>query len=193
VEELGHPLEGQVLRHDDQHPIGEPELAQAGEDQAGLDGLAEPDLVGQHEARAPVGEDAPGGADLVREDVDAGGEERAQAVGAAHGLEADHPGAEREGAGRAGVARGQPVEQATGRPVERGLVGDGDEGPVATGDHGHSLAAGEADGESAGVLAHLQHDAHAPRGLGPVDELLPLLPAHAVRSSTPSSGAKPFI
>jgi hypothetical protein len=72
-----------VLWHDDQDPLGEPELAQAGEDEPRLDGLPEPDLVGEDEAGDPVGEDAPGGADLVGEDVDPGGEERAQAVGAA--------------------------------------------------------------------------------------------------------------
>ena len=180
MEELGDPLEGEVLGDDHQHPLGEPELAQAGEDQPGLDGLAEPHLVGEHEAGAPVGEDAPGGAHLVRQHVDAGGEQRAQAVGAAQRLEPDHAGAEREGARRAGVAGGEPVEESAGRLIERGVVGDGDERAIAAGDHGHALAPGEADGDPAGVLAHLEHDPDAPRGLCPVDELLPLLPAHSL-------------
>ena len=129
VEELGQPLEGEVLGHDHQDPLGEAELAQAGEDQAGLDRLAEADLVGEDEARDAVGEDAAGGADLVGEDVDAGGEERAEAVGAAQGLEPEDAGAEREGGGRAGLAGGERVERAAGVGVDGGVVGDGRAGP----------------------------------------------------------------
>ena len=179
VEELRHPLEGEVLGHDHQHALGEAQLAQAGEDEAGLDGLAETHLVGEDEARGAVGEDAAGGAHLVREDVDAGGEERAQAVGAAQGLEPGHPGAQREGRGGAGVAGGEPVEEAAGGAIERGVVGDEHERPVTAGDDRHPLAAGEAHGEPASVVAHLEHEPDSPRGLGPVDELLSLLPRHS--------------
>ena len=179
VEELGQPLEGEVLGDHHQDALGEAELAHAGEDQAGLDGLAEADLVGEDEAREAVGEDAAGGADLVGEDVDAGGEERAEAVGAAQGLEAEGAGAERPGGGRAGLAGGERVERAAGVGVDGGVVGDGQQGRVAAGDHGDAVAAGEADGHAAAVVVDLDDDADAPGALGAVDDLLPLLEGHS--------------
>ncbi len=182
-----------MLGDDDEDPLGQAELPETGEDEARLDGLAEAHLVGEDEAGDAIGEDAPGGADLVREDVDAGGEQRAQAVGAALGLEADHAGAEREGAGRSGVARGEPIEESTGRLIQRGVVRHRGERPIAPRDHGDAFAPCETDRDPAGVLAHLEHDSDAPPGLCPVDELLPLLPGHFARSSTPTRGPKPFI
>ena len=66
VEELGEPLEGEVLGDDDEHALGDAELAEAGEDEPRLDGLAEADLVREDEPRHAVLEDPARRAHLVR-------------------------------------------------------------------------------------------------------------------------------
>ena len=47
---LRHPLELHALRGDDQHPTHTPTGLQLADDQAGLDGLAEPNLVGEEQS-----------------------------------------------------------------------------------------------------------------------------------------------
>ena len=189
VEELGQPLEGEVLGDHHQDPLGEAELPQAREDQARLDRLAEADLVGEDEARQPVGEDAAGGADLVREDVDAGGEERAEAVGAAQRLEAEDAGAEGEGRGRAGLA-GRRARRA-GRP----RVGSSG---VSAGTSSRAGSRAETTvtpsrpakrtASAAAVVADLDDHAHAPGALGAVDDFLPLLEGHSAGVVPPARG-----
>ena len=185
VEELGEPLEGEVLGDDDEDALGDAELAHAGEDEARLDRLAEADLVGEDEPRQPVREDPAGGADLVREDVDAGGEQRAERVRAPERLEPGDAGAERERGGRAVLARGERVERATGpRLLERGVGRDLDERGVAPGDDRDAFPAGEADREPPPLVGDLDDHAHAPAALRAVDHLRPCFPGHRWRPLT---------
>ena len=179
VEELREPLEREVLGDDDEDALRDAELAQPGEDEARLDGLPEPDLVGEDEARHAVGEDAPGGADLVREDVDARGEERAERVGAAERLEPEDARAQREGAppGRrspaASASSGPPAARSIG--VSAGTSASAGSRPETT---VMPVAAGEADGDAAALVSDLDDDADAPAALGAVHDLHPGLPRH---------------
>ena len=141
VEELGEPLEREVLGDDDEDALGDAELAHAGEDEARLDRLAEADLVREDEARQAVGEDAAGRAHLVREDVDARREERPSESGAAERLEPGDAGAERERGGGTVLARGERIEGAAGPSLlERGVGRYLGERGVAAGDDRHALA-----------------------------------------------------
>jgi hypothetical protein len=171
-----------VLGNDDEHPLRDPELAQAGEDESRLDRLAEADLVREHEARVAVGEDAAGGADLVREDVHPRGEERAQTAGAPERLEASHlrPEAERGGAarlpGRERVERARRAHLLDGRVLRHRR-----QRRVPAGDDRHAVPAGEADRQAAAVVPHLDDDPHPPAALRAVHDLHPWFPAHAAR------------
>ena len=132
---------------DDQHALGEPELAQPGEHEPRLDGLAEADLVGEDEARHPVAEDPAGRADLVREDVDARGEERAEPVRAPERLEPDDLGAERE---RGGPPACPEASASSGPPtplLDRRVVRDLGERRIAPRDDGDPVPPREADRE----------------------------------------------
>ena len=178
MEELGEPLEGEVLRDDDEGALGDPELAEAREDEARLDRLAEPDLVREHEARHAVREDAACRPDLMRQHVHAGGEERAQGIRAAERLEADDARAERERRGRPRVARRDALERSS-RPLLEGRVGrDLHQRRIPARYHRDPLAPREADREPSALVRHLDHDPDAPAALGPVDHLHAGLPGH---------------
>ena len=186
VEQLGQPLEGEVLGHDDEHALGEAELAQAGEDQARLDRLAEAHLVGEDEARHAVGEDAAGGADLVR--AARGRGRRGARPGSRRG--AAPPGgrrgcAARKAPARPGRPRGQRVERARRPQLSMGVsCGDRGERRVAAGHHRHPVAAGEAHRQPATLVGDLDDHADAPGPLGAVHHLHARLP-DAMRAPLP--------
>ena len=85
--ELAQPLKSQGLGRDDQGAVGAAGLEEAIEDQAGLDGLAQPDLIRQQPAHRIAVAGALGGVELVGEELDASAEEGAQSAGLAEPLE----------------------------------------------------------------------------------------------------------
>ena len=86
--QLAQPLHGQRLGRDHQRALGAAGVQQPVEDQAGLDRLAEPHLVGQQPAHGSAPAGALGGVELVGEELDAAAQERAEAVGLAQAGEA---------------------------------------------------------------------------------------------------------
>jgi hypothetical protein len=79
AQQLHEPLVHEAFRHQDQHPRGATRGQLLRDDEAGLDGLAEPDFIGKQQARRSARGGDPGHAQLVRDQVDA----RAQDAGTA--------------------------------------------------------------------------------------------------------------
>ena len=178
VEQLGEPLEREVLGDDDEHALREPELAEAGEHEPGLDRLPEAHLVREDEARHAIREDPAGGADLVREDVDARREERAEGVRAAERLEAHDPRAERERRDRSRVPGRDRLDRTADGALERRLRRHLEERGIAARDDGDALAPGEPDRDAPPLVRDLHDDADAPALLGAMHDLDPWLPRH---------------
>ena len=112
--QLAQPLHGQRLGRDDQAALDRLRVQQAVHDQRRLDGLAEPDLVGEQPAHRHPGGGALGDVELVREQPHASAEERAEAAGLARRQQVQDVEARQEVFGVVDVAGGQPLEQ---RPV----------------------------------------------------------------------------
>ena len=115
VEQLRQPLHGQMRRRHHQGALHQACVQQRGEHQARLDGLAQPHLVGEHEARLRRREHLVRHRDLVRLHVDARGEERPQGVRAAQQIEAHRLGAEEKILRRAPAAGGELLGRALPR------------------------------------------------------------------------------
>ena len=81
--QLAEPLHGQRLGRDHEAALRASRPDEAAQDEAGLDRLAEPDLVGQQPAHGVGGGRALGGVELVGEEADAAAEEGAEALGLA--------------------------------------------------------------------------------------------------------------
>ena len=79
--ELAQPLDGQGVRCDDEAAFDLPGVHEPIQDERGLDGLSEADLVGEQPAHGIAGARPLRDVELVREEPDASAEERAQAVG----------------------------------------------------------------------------------------------------------------
>ncbi len=109
--QLAEPLHGQRLRGDDEHPLGATGAHQVVEDQAGLDGLAQADLVGQQPAHGVGARGALGHVELVGEQVDPAAEKRPQAVSLAQRRQVQRVQPQREGLEAGHLARGQPLGQ----------------------------------------------------------------------------------
>ena len=126
--QLAEPLDGQRLGRDHQAPLRASRPDEAAQDEAGLDRLAEADLVGQEPAHGVGGGRALGRVELVGEEADAAAEEGAEALGLAQRGEVQA----RRGAGR-GPRRGRrrPWPAAPrGRPAAS--VGPGSSGARGT-------------------------------------------------------------
>ena len=81
--QLAQPLHGQRLGRDHQAPLRASGADESAQDEAGLDRLAEPHLVGQQPAHGKGGGRALGGVELVGEQADPPAEEGAEALGLA--------------------------------------------------------------------------------------------------------------
>ena len=71
-QELDEPLVDEGLGHEDENAVGAAGEVQAVEDETGLDGLAEADLVGEEDAGGEAAGGLGGDGHLVRNEVDAG-------------------------------------------------------------------------------------------------------------------------
>ena len=111
--QLALPLEGQVGRADDQHPLGEPAQLEFADEQAGHDRLAGAGVVGQQEPHAGQFEQmVVNGLELVWQRIDSGQRQpeiRVELVGDAQGvcLEAEAQESAVAGVGAGGVGDGQ--------------------------------------------------------------------------------------
>jgi hypothetical protein len=81
--QLAEPLQHQRLGGDDQGALGAAGVEQPVHDQAGLDGLAEADLVGEQPAHRVGPRGALGDVELVRVEANAAAQERAEPAGLA--------------------------------------------------------------------------------------------------------------
>ena len=70
AEQLDKPLVDERFREHDKDPLGPAGELQAVEDEAGLDGFAQPDLVGEEHAREVAVGDLLGDIELVRDQID---------------------------------------------------------------------------------------------------------------------------
>ncbi len=157
--QLAEPLDGQGLGCDDQAPLGLPGPDEAAQDQAGLDRLAEPDLVGQQPAHGKGGGRALGRVELVGEEADPPAEEGAQPVGLPQGSEVERVEPQGEVLDGIDVSRGQPrheVRAQVGRPLVAGCE-----------PHEGRRVAGQAQRHRGGRELHPHrsalHGHHAPR------------------------------
>ena len=120
--QLAEPLHGQGVRSHHQAPLDAPGANQAIQDQAGLDGLAHADLVGEQPAHRVLARGALGDVKLVGVEPDASAQEGAEARGLTKLEEAQG----RQPVGEVGravdLAAGQPLEEATFE-VDRPQVG----------------------------------------------------------------------
>ena len=115
---LAQPLHGQRLRGHDEAALDAVRAHQAVQDEAGLDRLAQADLVREEPAHGVGGARALRGVELVREEPDAAAEERAQAARLAQGGEVQRVQADREVLERVDRAGGETLDEG-GRGVER--------------------------------------------------------------------------
>ena len=138
--ELAEPLHGEGGGRDHEGALGPAAAQQAGQDEAGLDGLAEADLVGQEPAHRIGGGRALGHVELVREELDASAQERAQAARLPHALEHEA----RPGGSRSGPAGSTSLRR-------EALQGPGPSigGPEATGLHLAAVREAESPGRPA--------------------------------------------
>ena len=113
--QLAQPLDDQGVGHHDEGALGAAGVEQPGEDQAGLDGLAEPHLVGQQPAHRIGGAGPLGGVELVGEEADAAAQEGAQAARLAQLQQAQ--------AVEAVLPVLEAVDPAARQPFERRLLG----------------------------------------------------------------------
>jgi RNA polymerase sigma-70 factor (ECF subfamily) len=109
--QLAEPLHDQGSRGDDERAVGPAPSQQVVQDQAGLDGLAQSDLVGQQPADRVGAGGRLGHVKLVRKEPDAPTEEGAQAVRLAHGSQVQGVQPQGEGVQGVDVTVGQPVAQ----------------------------------------------------------------------------------
>ena len=121
--ELAQPLDGQRLGSDHEAALGAAGPQQAAQDQAGLDRLAEADLVGEQPAHGVAGRRALGRVQLVWEEADAPAEERAEAAGLAQLEQVQRVEAGREVLDRIDVAEGEPLDEVARRVDRPELVG----------------------------------------------------------------------
>ena len=115
--QLAEPLHGERGGRHHQAALDAAGVDQAVEDEARLDRLAEPHLVGQQPAHRVAGRGALGGVELVREEPHAAAEERAQAAGFADAPQAQDVEAVLEVARLVDVAVREALEQLA---LERG-------------------------------------------------------------------------
>ena len=113
--QLAQPLHGQRLGGDDQAALGAPRAQQAAQDQAGLDRLAEADLVGEQPAHRVAGRGALGGVELVGEEADAAAEKRAEPAGLAQRQQVQRVEAVGEVLERVEVAEREPLDEVARR------------------------------------------------------------------------------
>jgi len=111
--QLAEPLHGQRVGRHDQCAVGPAGVQQMVEHETGLDGLAQPDLVGQQPAYRVAARRALGRVELMREETNTPTEKRPESVGLACRGEVQHVEAHRELLGRVDVAAGEPVGQRT--------------------------------------------------------------------------------
>ena len=78
AQQLDQPLMQERFGHQDQHPLHAASEQQPMQDQAGFDGLAKPDLIGQQHARMMSVGDLSGDVQLMRDRADAGAEQPAR-------------------------------------------------------------------------------------------------------------------
>ena len=117
--ELAEPLHGEGGGRHHQGALGTPGAQEASEDEAGLDGLAEAHLVGQEPAHGIGGGGPFGHVELVREELDASAQERAQAARLPHALEHERVESVLEVSGGIHVESGEALQGAgptIGRP-----------------------------------------------------------------------------
>ena len=151
---FAHPLRHQPLGGDDQRPFDQPPQFEFADDQAGLDGLAQPDLVGQEVADPVVGDRAGEGPDLVRQRDDR----------------------------RLDGGQQQVLSQGVGHPGGGGDVGDVVWGTIRGGFRGFELRSGNADYRVGGGQPH-PAGRFAPERLG-LDDLAELAVLRTVVPTT---------
>ena len=116
--QLAQPLDRERLRRDDQRALGAAGAGQAIQDQARLDGLAEPHLVGQEPTDRVGRGRALRDVELMREQSDASPQERAKASGLADRRQLQEVAPQREPLEALDVASRESVERRFGH-VER--------------------------------------------------------------------------
>ena len=114
--QLAEPLQGQRLGDHHQRAVGAAGVEEAVHDQAGLDRLAEADLVGQQPAHRVAVAGALGGVELVGEELDAAAQERAEPSGLADPQEPEAVEPVDEVLEGIDLAAGQPLQ---GRRLDR--------------------------------------------------------------------------
>ena len=177
AEELDEPLVGERLGYEDQGARGASGRKEALEDEAGLDGLAEADLVGEEHARDLAPGDLLQDVELVRDEVDAAAKETAdvglpEAVPGAQGAEAQV-----EDLGRIRLAG----EETLGGGPDAGDVGDHVLAGVlaAAGVNVEAVFVGDGLDDESGAVAGgdavtgVERDALQHRGTAGVDPALP--------------------
>ncbi len=116
--QLAEPLDRERLGGDDQAALGAPRAHEAAQHQAGLDRLAEADLVGEQPAHGVAPRRALGRVKLVGEEPDPSAQERAEAVRLAERREVERVQAEREVLDGVEPRGGEPRHE-VGARVER--------------------------------------------------------------------------
>jgi len=167
---LAQPLHGQGLGGDDQAALDAARAHEAVQDEAGLDGLAQADLVREEPAHGIGGAGPLRGVELMREEADAAPEERAQAARLTQGREVQRVQADREVRQRVDRARGEALDEG-GRGVEwpRILLGHGHQGVAGLG-QAQARAVRELDHDRA--FLDLDHAADTELRVVPVREAI---------------------
>ena len=109
--QLAEPLHRERRRRHHEAALDAPRVHEMVEDQAGLDGLAEADFVGQQPAHRVAVRGALGHVELVREQPHPAAEERAEAARLADAPQVQDVEPDQEIARFVGVAERQPIEQ----------------------------------------------------------------------------------
>ena len=157
--QLAEPLHRQRLGRDHQAPLRPSRPDESAQDEAGLDRLAEPHLVGQQPAHGVGGGGALGGVELVGEEADPPAEEGAEALGLAQRGEVQPVEAQGQVFDGVDVSGGQALDEVGARVGRPDVVGREP--------HEGRCVAGQAQGDGAGGELHHDrpalHGHHAPR------------------------------
>ena len=184
--QLAEPLHRQRLGRDHQAPLRPSRPDESAQDEAGLDRLAEPHLVGQQPAHGVGGGRALGGVELVGEEPDPPAEEGAEALGLSQRSEVQPVEPQGQVLDGVDVPGGQALHEVGPRVGRPGVVGrERHEGRSSLARRSVHAAGGELHQDRPALHGHARAPARAPGCGGASGGLRPSTFVHCCHSEEP--------